>query len=507
MTFKSIFIATSIGVYSFANAQQIIYFDADWEVTTKDKMEYYRESTKQGEHTFIKDYYKNGTPQMQGLASNSEVNAEVWDGEVTWYYPNGKVQTTSNYKNGTQVGVSKGFDDNGKLLEDLVYDKEGNYKGTRYVYKGDYGTYNSITEYEKSEPTKEIIYDDDKNKIRYETTYTNGYESTETKYFDEKGRYLGARYTKDYVTSGVAVDYYFEPMNVKSITKYGKDEQVVEEKIFYKNGNLAQEKKLGKKDGSKKTYDINGIKIAELTYILDKESDSFLANDGTDYSFFDTMDGPSTIATYSKGVLVSEKTFHEDTFKLASEITYNNGENDKLTYYDHNGNLRSTLQYKEGLPYNGNIITDNTETIFSEGKVQTMKITDQDGKIFLEKKLNSAKNIYEAKIYNMSQKMVMSYTSDADSDLLNGVITQYENGKAVRKATIKDDYLIDGKLSLKSDDQRVEREVSKKMQSYRVYNEKNVLVEETKKLKQEEDDFSELMYVTETSLFENFVPL
>lgn len=507
MNLKSILVATSIGVYSLANAQQVIYFNEDWEVTTKDKMEYYRETTKQGNLTLVKDFYKNGTPQMQGLASDTTPNAEVWDGQVTWYYPNGKVQTTSNYKKGTQVGVSKGFDDNGKLLEDLVYDKEGNYKGTRYVYKGDYGSYNSITEYEKSEPTKEIVYDDDKNKIRHETTYTNGYESTETKYFDEKGRYIGAKYTKDYTTSGVAVDYYFEPMKVKSISKYGKDESIVEEKIFYKDGKLAKEKKLGKKDGVEKTYDVNGNKIAELTFAIDKESNSLSPADGVSYDFSEDLDSPIRIATYAKGVLVSEKIYDEESKKLSSEVTYKDGENDKLSYYDDNGNLRSTLQYKDGMPYNGNIITNNSETVFSDGKIQTMKITDQDGKIFLEKKLNSAKNIYEGKIYNMSQKVVMSYTSNADSDLLNGVITQYENGKSVRKATIKDDYLVDGKLSLKSDDQRVEREVSKKMQSYRVYNDKNVLVEETKKLKQGEDDFSELMYVTETSLFENFVPL
>lgn len=507
MTLKSILLATSIGVYSFANAQQIIYFDADWEVTTKDKMEYYREISKQGERTLVKDFYKNGTPQMQGFASDPEINAEVWDGEVTWYYPNGKVQSSSNYRKGIPVGVSKSFDENGKIVEDLTFDQEGDFKGFRYSQKDDYTEYSSITEYEKSVPVKEIVFDEDKNKIRYETIYTKGYENSETKFFDEKGKYLGSRYYNDYKISGVDITYYFSPMRVKTITKYGKEEQVVEEKIFYKNGNLAQEKKLGKKDGSKKTYDVNGAKIAELTYVLDKESDSFVATDGTDYVFFDNTEGPSTITSYSKGNIVSEKTFHEDTFKLASEVTYNNGENDKLNYYDNNGNLRSTLQYKDGMPFEGSIVTDNSETLFANGKVISMKITNHDGKVFLEKKLNLAKDIYDAKIYNVNQKMVMSYTSDADSDLLNGVISQYENGKVVRKATIKDDYLVDGKIVLKSEDQKIEREVSKKMQSYRVYNDKNVLIEETKKLKSEEDDFSELMYVSETSLFENFVPL
>ncbi|WP_407401911.1 membrane-binding protein [Chryseobacterium sp.] len=507
MNLKSLLVATTIGVYSLANAQQIIYFNEDWEVTTKDKMEYYRETTKQGNLTLVKDFYKNGTPQMQGLASDSTPNAEVWDGQVTWYYPNGKVQTTSNFKNGTQMGISKGFDENGRVLEDMVYDKDINFRGTRYAYKDDYGTYNSITEYEKSEPTKEVVYDEDKDKIRYETVYTNGYEATETKYYDERGKYIGTKYSKDYVTSGVVVEYYYQPMKVKSISKYGKDESIVEEKLFYKNGKVAKEKKLNKKDGVEKTYDVNGVKIAELAYALDKDSNSLSPADGVSYDFSEDLDTPIRIATYAKGMLVSEKTYNEETKRLSSEVTYKDGENDKLSYYDDNGNLRSTLQYKDGMPYNGNIITNNSETVFSDGKVQTMKITDQDGKIFLEKKYNLAKNIYEAKIYNMDQKMIMSYTSDPESDLLNGVITQYENGKAVRKATIKDDYLIDGKLSLKTDDQRVEREVSKKMQYYRVYNDKNVLIEETKKLKQEEDDFSELMYVAETSLFENFVPL
>ncbi|QPQ50685.1 hypothetical protein H3Z85_14780 [Chryseobacterium indologenes] len=79
--FTSAFIALvlSMNVYG----QEKTYFDENWEKTTQDKMEYYRESTSKGKLTLIKDFYKNGTLQMEGLASDTTPGNEVFDGKVT----------------------------------------------------------------------------------------------------------------------------------------------------------------------------------------------------------------------------------------------------------------------------------------------------------------------------------------------------------------------------------------------------------------------------------------
>ncbi|MGL6125763.1 MAG: membrane-binding protein, partial [Chryseobacterium artocarpi] len=70
----------SINVY----AQERTYFDENWDKTTKENMEYYRETTAKGKLTLIKDFYKNGTLQMEGLASDTTPSNEVFDGKVTW---------------------------------------------------------------------------------------------------------------------------------------------------------------------------------------------------------------------------------------------------------------------------------------------------------------------------------------------------------------------------------------------------------------------------------------
>ena len=46
----------------------------------------------------IKDYYINGALQMEGTAVDDTPNQEVFEGKVTWYFPDGKVEMVSNFK-------------------------------------------------------------------------------------------------------------------------------------------------------------------------------------------------------------------------------------------------------------------------------------------------------------------------------------------------------------------------------------------------------------------------
>lgn len=509
MTIKSFLAVASIGAYSFMDAQEITYFNSDWEVTTKEEMVFYREATKKGNLTQIKDFYKNGVMQMEGTSSNPVVNEEIWEGQVTWYFPSGKPQTITNFKEGKEVGISKSYDENGKIIEDLVYDKENRFTGTRFYYKQEDGNnYNTINEYKNSELSKEIVYEEDRNKIRYETNYTNGYENYETKFYDERGKSLGTKYYKDYVTTGVDVGYYFAPMQVKSIDKFGKNSIVEDQKIFFRNGKLAQEKKLNSKDGFQKTYDEKGNKIGEVTYVYSKENDALFPENGTEIQFFyDSVDAEK-ISVYKEGILVLEKSFNGETKKLLSETTYSEGLLGKVVYYDDNGAVKSTLQYREGLPFDGKLFLGNSESIYNDGNFTSFKIFSEDNKVLLERKFNEAKNSYEGKIYNENQKLVASYTMEGESDTFNGTITQYENGKVARKAIIKDDFLVDGKVRTVSYGQTVEKEKTSKWMINRVYDDKNTLVEENKKkVEGVEEANPDLMYFTEANLYENLLTL
>lgn len=123
------------------------------------------------------------------------------------------------------TGVSKMFDVQGRIVEDLIYNKEGRYDGTSYLYKNtdEKSGYNMITEYKNSEATYTVVFDDSRKGIRSETIYKDGYES-EVKYYDEKGKYIGSRTynSKEGKYEGTIIEYYYDPMRIASIERYNK---------------------------------------------------------------------------------------------------------------------------------------------------------------------------------------------------------------------------------------------------------------------------------------------
>ena len=130
-------------------AQEKIYFDSLWVVTTKDKAAFYRETTPEKEFTRIKDFYKNGTLQMEGLASDTTPSSEIFEGKVTWYYPNGKTQIISNFSKGMPIGEQKSYDEKGRVLSDLFYRDSEKYDGVTYSYSDtyEYNYGNTLTHY------------------------------------------------------------------------------------------------------------------------------------------------------------------------------------------------------------------------------------------------------------------------------------------------------------------------------------------------------------------------
>jgi antitoxin component YwqK of YwqJK toxin-antitoxin module len=181
-----------------AGAQQKIYFDENWEKTTQDKMEFYRETENKGKLTLIRDFYKNGTLQMEGLVSDVTPGSEIYEGKITWYNPEGKVLSTGTYSAGQQIGPAKTFDEQGRPLEDLIYNTDGTFTGKIYSYKdpGELSYYNIITTYETPDSFKTIVYDEDIKGIRYEVL-SDGKELLETKFYGEKGKYIGSNSSGD----------------------------------------------------------------------------------------------------------------------------------------------------------------------------------------------------------------------------------------------------------------------------------------------------------------------
>lgn len=478
----------SINVY----AQEKTYFDENWEKTTQDKMEYYRETTPKGKLTLIKDFYKDGKLQMEGLASDITPNSEVFDGKVTWYTPEGKVMTITTFSNGKQLGASQSYDETGRLTEDVSYKADGTFTGKMFVYKDPENEYfyNSVTTYENSLPVKTIVYDEDIKGIRYETI-TSKDGNYETKYYGEKGKLIGTAVSG--ADESLLVDYYPNPMRISKIEKYKSDGSVKEGVIYAKNGKLLQEQKNNKKDGYKTTYNESGKKIGHLVYQYNKENETFKPMDGEDYQLNYDYTQISAIDIYKNGSIITSKSFDE-AGKLSSEKILKDDVTQEIKYYSPEGSLKSTLTYKDEMPYNGTSYEGLTETQYKEGVVVNIKMYNEEKKLKSEKKLNSKQTAYDATIYDSKGALLYTYNQPLNEDegnyFFTAQIVQYVKGKPTNKSSVKSGILQTGKIKLATLNGSKELERNGKWVLLKLYSTDGKLIQETKTLADIPEEYS-----------------
>ncbi|MCT2560771.1 membrane-binding protein [Chryseobacterium herbae] len=473
-TLLALILSISVG------AQEKIYFDENWEKTTQDKMEFYRETENKGKLTLIKDFYKNGKPQMEGLASNTTPGSEVYEGKVIWYSPEGKIVSTATFSGGKQIGPAQMFDEKGRPVEDLVYKADGTFKGKMYTYKDPElsSLYNSITIYEDSENFKTIAYDDDIKGIRYEIT-TDNKGKYETKYYGDKGKHIGTSNAGN-SDDNVVVEYYYDPMRVSKIEKQKSDGTIKESIIYSKSGKILQEDKKNKKDGYKTTYDETGKKIGNLIYVYDKESSYYKPQDGEDYQFSYDLSGFTAIDVYKDGSLILNKYFDEDG-KLSSEKVLKDDMVQEMKYYHPDGRLKGTITYKDDMPYNGTLFEELNEQQYKDGILVLSRSFREDEKLKSEKKMNAKQTGYDSTVYDDKGAIIYTYSQPLEStEGFTAQIVQYAKGKPGNKAVVKDGVLQSGKIKYKTESGLKEMERSGKWILLKVYNPDGKLIQDSK---------------------------
>jgi len=139
---KSLFMKTSTVLFMLivgflttsVSAQESMWFDANWNSTTKEKATYYRPKPKVQKNGFwIVDYFINGTKQMEGFSLNDNPNNEKFHGLVKYYFENGVLYQEINFNEGELEGVRNQYFESGKLKSVTAYlnDKK---KGKFYEY-------------------------------------------------------------------------------------------------------------------------------------------------------------------------------------------------------------------------------------------------------------------------------------------------------------------------------------------------------------------------------------
>ncbi len=97
-----------------------LWFDANWSTSAKNQASYFRpQPTKQGNGFVWIDYFLSGAKQMEAVSLKE--NEEIFDGTVTWYFENGNVMQSVNYKKGILFGERKNYHESGPLKSQYSY--------------------------------------------------------------------------------------------------------------------------------------------------------------------------------------------------------------------------------------------------------------------------------------------------------------------------------------------------------------------------------------------------
>lgn len=134
-------------IISMIHGQEIIYFDKDWQKTTKENQVYYRRMPlkKVGELLFLVDYYRNGKLQFQGYIYPNDEHKYV--GDAYWYDENG-------FDNGTKQNINESsekeltyFNQDGSIWQKIEYGENGKKSKITVYSKGNELFSGSIPDY------------------------------------------------------------------------------------------------------------------------------------------------------------------------------------------------------------------------------------------------------------------------------------------------------------------------------------------------------------------------
>jgi len=165
-----IFFTTSV---SSAQAEKdTLWFDANWNASAKSQASYFRPKPVKKDKGFLwADYYLSGAKQMKAVSLQE--NEEVFDGTVTWYFENGNVMQTVNYKNNVLSGERKNYHESGPLKSQYSYEN-GNIEGVWVRY------------FENAKLAEEGIYKSNTRNGAWKEYHKNGKLKGEGNYNDGK---------------------------------------------------------------------------------------------------------------------------------------------------------------------------------------------------------------------------------------------------------------------------------------------------------------------------------
>ncbi|MCW3167633.1 hypothetical protein OMO38_03745 [Chryseobacterium sp. 09-1422] len=467
----------------FSQKADPIYYDKDWEVTTKASASFYRPMPLKGsgDLVLLQDFYMNGTPQFEGYTLKENEHSYV--GDVIWYDANGNDENFRQYRNDTNSATLLYYHTNGKIRKKVQY-KNGVKDGEAIIYAND-GTVLMKGIYAKGKPESGSF-----ERVRQSDDYD--YNSTSEEVTDVKILETTEGVMVSSPPPVVVQTTTVEPQKVEmavyqgeNLSKSTKNRKTVSEKIFWVNSKqLAQETvyEIGAYDfkpTARKNYDKTGKLIQSLNETQFKQYGNDIEN-GAEYRYYlqnNFATGIKSVSDFSKGEKSGKEIVYFPNGNVSFETNYKTGYKEGVeTVFNENGSVKSKRVYKKNEPFNGNfdvrvggmLVNQNYTNGIREGEAV---VKNENGEVvakgiykngkpfngtFIEDNENRSDTYELINVENFKKtglQKVFGYrlenlekTYTIQNEKLNGITTFYDDGKVVGALEYKNDEPYSGTL-------------------------------------------------------------
>ncbi|PZX20316.1 antitoxin component YwqK of YwqJK toxin-antitoxin module [Breznakibacter xylanolyticus] len=394
--------------FSLFAQHEIEYFNDNWEPCAKAEASFYRPRPEFVDSGYIvRDYYIN-TTQLQGVGFSKTGGDKDFNGQVSWYHPNGELMQQAVLVDGVFHGLISTYDEAGNLLASGIFQDGEAFDGS---FSHDHGGYYLLTHMVQGTIKRfEMIDALGETSARIEGEVDEAGDFVRVDYYDANGEFMGSgKNISSYLIAadGITVGYYFYPMRVAFVARRVGGAYDGPVTFYYSTGQpkcleyyLPEQEGDGYQLKSAAVYfDKYGKRIDSLAYM------DHYPYEGVEYRFFssDTCtvnDQIESITPYFEGRLHGLVQTFDQQGHLVSKTVYVNGDivGDKVVF-DPAGNVKYRLTYREGSPWEGTSMEYGILYEYAQGNVVSEKsfYSGGDQKIFTTHRNGVKTSIYYAK--------------------------------------------------------------------------------------------------------------
>lgn len=433
------------------HAQDTIYFDKDWQPTTKGNHSFYRPLPlkKLGSLFLLRDYYKNGQLQMQGYLSDAN-NENSYVGDLFWYEENGLDSSESHYYNRTSTKELIYYAADGSIWKKISYDKNGEIKKIEVFWKNQPLFLGNVVNTMKfsgvfAKKVPDDFYnqnpiDQDNEPEKIATTYSPVPPPMNPNKADKKKYELKEQYR---------IVMYWENGKKAEETIFGLDgygySKRIKKTVWDKNGNLLFTIDF-EKDIQPRRYSVFNY-FTKNDFVLGvKEEEIYESGNLVEKKVYSVKGELILIEKYQDGVLLEKRYPIENKISL-----YRNGEPFDGYFEETIGNNLQIYQLKNGIKIDKEIVKNpKTGQLIYEGIYQNGK--PWNGQFFStiaeSYELSNFKNGKREGI----QKIFENYYDDLKEEfemkdgMKEGFRKQYNNGDLMTQSFYKNDKIYEGEI-------------------------------------------------------------